>query len=784
MANIPYRYRNAPIPGGGFVTGILFHPTVPGLCYARTDIGGVYRLLPDGCGWQSLCGPVTHPGRWETYPLSIAVSPLAPDMLLVAAGDGERHNNLCISYDRGETFRYRDLPAPAHGNASGRGTGERLAVSHTDADTLYFASQTGGLFATHDLGVTWRHLPVQANGLREETNLCFVSLCPDNERTLFVGTSGEANHSEGNVRGPSLYISTDGGASFAPVFPAPEPIIHPACTHPGYVSQRCVYSGGYVYVSFAAPGNCWRGFDSYACDTGSCFDGALMRYRLGAGGVEEAMDITPRGMYVDPQCPARRIGGGLAGLCAPAGQPGLVLVSTICHPQGESIYLSTDWGGHFQPILHGLKTGETRFTVPYMQPKYNGGRSIVHWISDLAADPFDPSRLLFTTGTGIFGTQTLQNPLLGTPVKWEPLCGGLEETVHLNVYAPPTGPVRLLDIVGDLGGFAFRELDAPCENSFADSEGNRYITCMNADYPDATASPVVVTARGNWTGATTGGLILSDDHGQSWTRLPDPEGLSPLADALLRDIRRPNVNAGWAAISADGQTILRGLAQGNGLPAQALFRTVSRGARWQPCAVLDRAGLPVREGAPRIKVFADRVEPAWFYGVGEAGQLYHSADGGLTFRQYEAPLGFPTCDMAGIDSEQRYEVRVQSGVPGVLWLALETCSLWCVQWQPETHCFTGRRISREGDTVYRVGLGKAAPGSENPALFINGTLGGVYGFYRSVDGGTSFDRINAVRQMYGDIRSITGDPRVFGRVYIATGTCGVLWGEPEVTAEP
>ena len=35
-----YRWRNAVIGGTGFVTGVLFHPSVRGLAYARTDIGG------------------------------------------------------------------------------------------------------------------------------------------------------------------------------------------------------------------------------------------------------------------------------------------------------------------------------------------------------------------------------------------------------------------------------------------------------------------------------------------------------------------------------------------------------------------------------------------------------------------------------------------------------------------------------------------------------------------------------------------------------------------------
>ena len=38
-----YGWRNVQIVAGGFITGIQFHPTEPGLVYVRTDIGGSYR---------------------------------------------------------------------------------------------------------------------------------------------------------------------------------------------------------------------------------------------------------------------------------------------------------------------------------------------------------------------------------------------------------------------------------------------------------------------------------------------------------------------------------------------------------------------------------------------------------------------------------------------------------------------------------------------------------------------------------------------------------------------
>ncbi|MGO4749076.1 twin-arginine translocation signal domain-containing protein, partial [Streptomyces sp. 2MCAF27] len=40
VAKSGYRWRSVAMGGTGFVTGVLFHPSVRGLAYARTDIGG------------------------------------------------------------------------------------------------------------------------------------------------------------------------------------------------------------------------------------------------------------------------------------------------------------------------------------------------------------------------------------------------------------------------------------------------------------------------------------------------------------------------------------------------------------------------------------------------------------------------------------------------------------------------------------------------------------------------------------------------------------------------
>ena len=57
-------------------------------------------------------------------------------------------------------------------------------------------------------------------------------------------------------------------------------------------------------------------------------------------------------------------------------------------------------------------------------------------------------------------------------------------------------------------------------------------------------------------------------------------------------------------------------------------------------------------------------------------------------------------------------------------------------------------------------------------------IDGSYGFYRTVDEGKSYVRLNTEKQMYGEINSMEGDGQEYGRFYIATGSRGILYGEP------
>ena len=65
-----------------------------------------------------------------------------------------------------------------------------------------------------------------------------------------------------------------------------------------------------------------------------------------------------------------------------------------------------------------------------------------------------------------------------------------------------------------------------------------------------------------------------------------------------------------------------------------------------------------------------------------------------------------------------------------------------------------------------LGMGKAPPGNTYPTLYLIGKVGGVSGFFRSHDVGISWSRINDDQHQFGFAGVITGDPRIYGRVYV------------------
>jgi hypothetical protein len=791
MQKEAYEYRNLPIPGGGYVTGFIFHEKEPGIFYCRTDIGGVYRFLPKERRWKSLIDHVTMDDLRETFPAAVALDWENPRRLYIASGIWNKPpGRLAVSEDCGEHFTYYDMPFRVHGNLNGRGTGYRLVVDRKDDKVLYFASQADGLWRSNDRGASWEKI----TALKEEYTT-FVGQTSDG-KALFVGTAGVTTRRGERLRGKSLYVSYDEGMTFS-LLEQPEDGTILEVSMAGLVAQRYAMDGKYLYVTFSVMGaNAYVRELGYSCDGGSTIGGKVVRYPLLPDGTIGTMEeITPpcppKGNGINPSDSNAAIqkdrgpdyvddngnlviAYGYSGIAAAAAVPGLLVVSSINKEDGDCIFRSRDYGKTWEVILYDLEKGKMEFRTSYMRPEHNGGHNLIHWLTDLKINPFDPEELWFNTGTGVFRCKNL----LEDTVVFSDWCDGIEETVHLNLYSPPQGEVKLIDILGDLGGFAFRKLDEPCRNSFDDANGNRYITCINADYSDENPNVILVTPRGNWTGRTKGGLIRSEDQGRCFRRLPMPFGISEKIDRALGHIEHPNVNSGWVALSPDTENVVWSVAENIFLPADMVLVSNDGGEHFAQAKVFDLSGKRISSG---MKVFSDRMDSSLFYGFGEHFEFYISPDGGRTFRQRALPAGTPDVDFSLIDCANKTEVRGECGKQGVFYLALKEHGLWKLHYDKKTDRITLTKLSKEGDTFYRMGLGVIRPGGsyyqEDKAIYTAARIDGIYGFYRSTDDGQSFVRLNTDRQMYGEVNSIEGDSQQYGRFYIATGSRGVLYGE-------
>ena len=80
--------------------------------------------------------------------------------------------------------------------------------------------------------------------------------------------------------------------------------------------------------------------------------------------------------------------------------------------------------------------------------------------------------------------------------------------------------------------------------------------------------------------------------------------------------------------------------------------------------------------------------------------------------------------------------------------------------------------------IHAFGFGKAAPGADTPALFLVGVVEGVRGVFRSDDGAGRWVRINDDRHQWGLVLHVSGDPKLYGRVYVGTHGRGTLYGDP------
>jgi hypothetical protein len=350
------------------------------------------------------------------------------------------------------------------------------------------------------------------------------------------------------------------------------------------------------------------------------------------------------------------------------------------------------------------------------------------WMTEsVEIDPFDSDRLLYGTGATIYGTGNLTDWDTGGTVHIAVHAVGVEETAVLDLISPPSG-AHLLSGVGDVGGFVHRDFREP-----SPMHDNPTISSTTSlDYAELV--PDVIVRVGNqspWFG-------ISTDGGDTWT----PAGTEPAGTS----------GGGTVAVAADGAAVVWS-------PGGAVAHvSADAGATWTPCA-----GLPAD-----ARIESDRVDPLVFYAFA-AGTFYASTDGGASFAATAA---------TGLPIQGGVRFKALPGQAGEVWLAGgdEPGGVYGL-WHSTDAGATFTRLSNV-DEADAIGFGKPARGRSYPALYTTARIGGVRGIFRSDDAGRRWVRINDGDHQYAWTgQTITGDPRVYGRVYLATNGRGIIYGD-------
>ncbi|MBV9470786.1 MAG: xyloglucanase, partial [Abitibacteriaceae bacterium] len=424
---------------------------------------------------------------------------------------------------------------------------------------------------------------------------------------------------------------------------------------------------------------------------------------------------------------AQKVGNfGYAGLTVDAAHPGTLMVSTMdWWSHGDEIFRSTDGGTHWTPISSHAQRDSS------ISPFLNWGRPTValgHWIGDVEIDPFNSDHVLYVTGATIWGSDDATAGDENQTTHWTVRAEGLEETAVLDLISPPDG-AHLISGLGDIGGFRHDDLTvSPRSGMFTNPMFNNTTSLDFAENNPMFMARVGSAGNGIRRGA------YSMDGGTTWTPFEnEPTG---------------SRGSGSIAVSADAKTLLWS-PQGS-----APFYSRDNGKTWSVCNGLQNGSHPI----------SDRVNPNTFYVLdGNARKLYVSTDGGANFTMKAAEL--PTGSN---------KLRAMPGREGDLWLTAGKSGLH--------HTLDGGanfvKIANVQE-AYALGFGKAAPGQPQAALYLTGKLHNVSGVFRSDDVGVTWVRINDDQHQYGWIgQVVTGDPRVYGRVYLATNGRGILYADP------
>ncbi|MFL5729176.1 MAG: T9SS type A sorting domain-containing protein [Cytophagaceae bacterium] len=623
-----------------------------------------------------------------------------------------------------------------------------MAVDPSNANRIYLANGlytaswagTGAIYASSDKGTTWTRslLSIKLGGNENgRTAGERLAVDPNLGSKLYLGSSADGLWTSSDYavtwsKVASFPVATtpagNGGFSFvlfdksSGTSGSATPTIYAGILQTGTSIYKST-NGGTSWTAVAAQPTTQMPHHARLASNGMLYvtySDAPGPNGIAAGSVWKLN--TGTGAWTNISPPAGQ--GGYGGVSVDPTNPNILVVSTMDRwfPRDE-ILRSIDGGSTWKSLL--ATASYNRTLAPYTS------NSSPHWVGDVEIDPFNRDKAIFITGYGIWVTYNLTAADANNPTTWSFQEKGLEETVPGELISPPTG-APLVSVIGDIDGFKHDNIDiSPAAGRHAPNFG----TNTSIDYAELSSSFMTRTYNSGTYGS------YSNDGGTSWTAF----GAAPTGTS----------SGGNLAVAANGSRLVWS-------PGGAsMSYSTNNGSSWNTSTGIGTGLEPV----------SDRVNPLKFYVYDAAnGNVLSSTDGGVSFSVKTS--GLPT-----VPSYLLWQtgIRTVFGMEGEIWLC-HTGGLY-----HSTNSGTSFTKLSNVQDASKVGFGKAAPTKTYPSIYIVGTISGTYGFYRSDDAGATWIRINDNKHQFGSINTITGDPRIYGRVYMSTGGRGIIYGDIPVT---
>lgn len=753
------------IGGGGFVSGIV---TGQKEMYLRTDVGGAYRYDYEIGEWVQLFGDINDNDRGFLSVSGIAIDPTDDNTVYFLCGcayfSGAR-TEIFKTTDGGKTFERYDVTdlIQVHGNGDGRECCEPIAVDPDNPDVIYaggdVTASDSALIKSTDGGKTWKAVTGYADAVEYPytikwpfwTDHTVKAITADGEQSypqqngvatikivdgkVYVGTSvtGEANVHVADVDKDEFTVLSED---------------LPTANYPVTISDD---GNGNLFVTY---------IEGLAFNGNS---GGAYKYNIATGKVTDISPVMPNGgakpaigMVVADKTDPNKLVARTCGVWSDQWFEKEWTDGSI--GWGDHFFRSTDGGATWTDITPGQ--GETIYdengshkiflSLPIDTNGYDWiyGKAC-HWGSGILIDPRNPDKILLTSGNGVFACDNVWDEM-GVQFYFAP--SGVEEVVALDMVSAPGGPAY--SAIGDYDGFVHVDPDEIPLQHKPNMGSTSTIGCCSAN-------PKVLV-RG---GKDTPKGYYTTDGGITWTEM---KGAVGGGDLFRCDI---------AKLDDDTYRVFSTNASG-------ITYTDDWGETWTKCTGTvgtNPFGVLVdKEDNNIVYAYTAKYNAYWASDTTKKEPTLDDAqydfmvstDGGKTFTN-NIVCKYDMCDVANrIAYLEEGRVALAAGWNGL-------------------YIGTKDGKTEKLDSVsYCKTVGYGAPEKEGGVntLYIYGKPEETdpEGIYRSTDAGQTWVLINKDK-LYGGTGNgnfIVGDMNEFGKIYMSTVGCGIVYGEISDSPKP